>query len=466
MDHKYKYLAKNVGILSISNFASKILVFFMVPIYTSVLSTTDYGIYDLIRTTISILIPIFSANIGEGVMRFALDKETDKKSVISVGAYYVIICLLTGLLGTFALQSMNIWPWFKGLEWLSFGYYATMVIESYLGQTAKGLDKVKVMGIAGVVSTITMIGLNILFLKVLQLGLKAFFVANIIALGITSFYYIFSLQIWKYIGIRLDYKLKRKMLYYSLPLVVTAIGWTINSSLDKYVVSFFCGTAATGLVAIAYKIPNILDALKTVFIQAWQLSAINEISEKDSSHFYDGMFSFISAALCLTCGILILLTRPLAALLFKNDFYEAWKYVPVLIVSVVFNSMAGFLGPILTAQYKSREIAYSAIAGITVNFFGNIVLVKLFGVQGAIIATAISSLAIYCVRRIFVGDIISKKNDICAVAAWCVLAIMATCEIVACSIGVNIALFALIALIYRRTLFNNVKKLYKMIFGR
>ena len=43
----YRYLAKNIGVLAISNFATKILSFFLVPLYTSILSTSEYGTYDL-----------------------------------------------------------------------------------------------------------------------------------------------------------------------------------------------------------------------------------------------------------------------------------------------------------------------------------------------------------------------------------------------------------------------------------
>lgn len=40
---KYKYLFKNVGLLTISNFGSKILSFLLVPLYTSLLTTGEYG---------------------------------------------------------------------------------------------------------------------------------------------------------------------------------------------------------------------------------------------------------------------------------------------------------------------------------------------------------------------------------------------------------------------------------------
>ena len=79
---KSSYLIKNMGILTISNFSSKILVFLLVPLYTSVLSTKEYGTYDLAVSTATLLYPILTLNIVDAVMRFLMDKESDKKAII------------------------------------------------------------------------------------------------------------------------------------------------------------------------------------------------------------------------------------------------------------------------------------------------------------------------------------------------------------------------------------------------
>ena len=81
---KYKYLAKNIGLLTLSNFATKLLSFFLVPLYTSILTTADYGTYDLFNTTVGVLIPILTLNVQDGVMRFAMDKNYDRRARLLV----------------------------------------------------------------------------------------------------------------------------------------------------------------------------------------------------------------------------------------------------------------------------------------------------------------------------------------------------------------------------------------------
>ena len=84
------------------------------------------------------------------------------------------------------------------------------------------------------------------------------------------------------------------MLKYSIPLIATVIGWWINSTADKYVVVFMLGTAANGLLSVSYKIPQILNTFQGIFTQAWQISAIKEYGEDDTSTFYGKTFSKIT----------------------------------------------------------------------------------------------------------------------------------------------------------------------------
>ena len=466
MEYKYKFLAKNIGILSISNFASKVLIFILVPLYTSVLSTEEYGKYDLIRTTVSILLPILSANIGEAAMRFLLDNKKDKTGVIMVGAVYVSICIIIGLVFTLVNLRFNLVSTLEGLEWIVFWYFVFMILESFLGQVAKGLEKVNYIGIAGGIATVCTLLFNLLFLLKFKWGLKGFFGAYVLAFSLASIYYFFRLKIWKYFQLssfRND--TCKEMLKYSAPLIINSIGWTLNSSLDKYTVSFFCGASATGLIAVAYKIPNILDAIKTIFVQAWQISAINEYETQDKRLFYTQMYWFINTGLSLCCASMIIVTRMLAKILFQNNFYEAWRYVPLLLLSVVINSMAGFLGPILSAQYNSKSMAASAVGGIIANIVCNIIFVQIWQIQGAILATVISSLVIYIIRIIVVEDLVEKRVKYPVYVTWIILMCMAIIEVKYQQTGIELVLFIII-IIANRKIINKILGKFTVIIKK
>jgi O-antigen/teichoic acid export membrane protein len=409
MNIKTKYLLKNIGILTISNFASKIITFFLVPLYTSVLSTSEYGTYDLIVSTIALLYPILTINIADAVMRFCMEKIWCKNDIVVIGLKYM--CSSIGLI-CLVLLGISIFDAFQGLMIFILVYYIFNSLNQFFIQFAKGLERVKDMGIAGILGTLILIFTNIYFLLVLDLGLKGFFLSNIITQVIIASYYFLRLKLWEYLlPLKINRDLEKQMIFYSIPLICTVLGWWINSSFDKYIVTMFCGLAANGLLSISYKIPSLINSLQGIFIQAWQITAIKEYGKLDTAMFYGKMFTYINNLMSLACSLLILLTKPLAYMLYSNDFFEAWRYVPFLLVSCVMNCASGFIGPILSAKKDTKNMALSAIYGTVTNVILNLILVYFIGIQGATISTMISSYIIFYCRKRAVnhGLIIEKK---------------------------------------------------------
>ena len=355
MNSKYKYLLKNTGILAISNFSSKLLVFFLVPVYTSALSTAEYGTYDLILSTVALLYPILTMNIVDGVMRFSMEKGADHRAIFSIALRFI----LAGMAAVGALLYCNyrfgLWKAVQGMEGLIFLYYAAYVSNQLLIQFAKGLERIKDMGISGILGTLVTVVSNILLLIVLKRGLSGLFIANILGQFFPAVYLFFRLKVWNCVELHIDKTLQKNMLIYSAPLVLTALGWWINTAADKYVVTFMCGVAANGLLSIAYKIPTILSTFQGIFLQAWQVSAIKEYDSSDTERFYRNTFEYLNALMCVGCSFLILLTRPVARILYANDFYNAWQFVPFLLVSSMLNAASGYIGPILAARKDSKS---------------------------------------------------------------------------------------------------------------
>lgn len=429
MNSKVKYLMKNTGILTISNFSSKILVFLLVPLYTSVLTTEEYGTYDLIISTISLLYPIVTLNIVDAVMRFAMDKQYEKKQIASIGFKQLGISFFLALFFAVIVMCFPAGKEIRSLMPYIVFYYIFYVLNQYLIQLAKGMEEITQMAVAGVLGTITMLGGNLLFLLVFRMGLQGFFLANILSQGIPVVYLVFRLKLWTLLQWKTDERVKKEMLLYCTPLIVTVVGWWVNSASDKYVVAILCGVSANGILSVSYKIPQILNTFQGIFLQAWQISAIKEYGEDDMAEFYGKMFQVINLAMCLLCMILIFFSKPLASILYAKDFYVAWKYVPFLLISTVLNSASGFLGPILAAQKNSKAMAISGVAGAVVNIILNIGLISLIGIQGATIATVIASFVIYLVRKKAVEDEIKINRYRMILVGWILLGIQGWIEI-------------------------------------
>lgn len=428
VNRKYRYLLKNIRILTISNFSSKVLVFLLVPLYTSSLTTNEYGVFDLVVSTIQLLFPILTLNIVDSVMRFSMDDGYPSKDVASIGLRYIFrsfFCVSVFLIINSCICFVDS---IHGLEIFIWVYFISYGLYLFFIQLAKGLERVNDIGIASVCGTVIMLAADILGLVIFRLGLKGLLVANILAQLVPAIYIAIRLRIWRYIcKVGREGTLQKDMLLYSVPLIMTTVGWWVNSVSDRYAVSFFCGIEANGILSISYKIPAIINVLQSIFIQAWQISAIKEYDGEGSKEFYGEVFLNLNFMMSVVCAGLIIVSKPLAHLLYARDFFVAWRYVPFLLISSLLNAAAGFIGPLLSAKKDSKAMARSALYGASVNILLNILLVYLMGIQGATIATAIASFIIYFVRR-KAANILEVDNKT-VYLTWMLLVIQAIIEI-------------------------------------
>ena len=462
MTHRSKYLFKNIGILAISNFSSKILVFLLVPLYTSVLTTSEYGTYDLITSTVSLLYPILTVNIVDAVMRFTMEESYRKEDVASIGIRYIAGSIGMVSLVLLASYWFNCFPGLKGLRIYIFLYYLFFVLNQYFLQLAKGLEHIKDMGIAGVMGTAVMIVANIFFLLVLKKGLKGFFIAQILAQAIPVFFYFIRLRFWNMLNyISRNRSLEKQMLSYCVPLICTVLGWWVNSTADKYTVAAMCGVAANGILSVSYKIPSIIGTLQGIFTQAWTISAIKEYGEESAASFYGQIFVCLNVLMSGACAVLIIASRPLARILYSNDFYTAWQYVPFLLISSVFNCISGFIGPILSAKKDSKSMALSAIYGACANVALNIMLIYLIGIQGATVATVISSYLIYYFRMRAVKDEFYVEEYWRVLSTWILLCVQAVLEVYLQAWYAEVVSIVGILAINRKSLFGMMKEFQK-----
>lgn len=410
---KYKYLVKNVGLLAISNFSTKLLTFFLVPLYTNVLSTSDYGTFDLFSTTITLLVPILTLNIQDAIIRFLMEKDSNRTAIATIGTRCflisnLIICFGLGINRFFGFSYLiNEYGLFFFLMFLSNSLYS--ITSAY----TRGIEYIADLSVSSVISSITCIGLNILFLLVIRIGLTGYFIANISGPIVASIYLIFKTKVFGTINLKGLYKKDLfVLLKYSVPLIATTIAWWINSASDRYVVTYFLGVAENGVYSVASKIPSILSVFQSIFEQAWLISATKEFDAEDKNGFFSKIYKSYNCLFTLLCSLLILGDKILARFLYAKNFYIAWKYVPWLAIAVLFSALAGFFGACFAAVKQTKIISYSVMTGAVLNLIMNIIFIQYLGTKGAAIATAISYYVVWIVRLVSCNKVMKFKVNL------------------------------------------------------
>ena len=330
---------------------------------------------------------------------------------------------------------------------------------------ARGIDDIAAVSVGGLINSVIMLSLNVLFLIPLHMGLNGYFYSSIIGVSVCNLYIFMKTKIWHYIQFKkCDSTLRKEMIVYAIPLIFNSIAWWINNASDRYVIIALCGVAVNGIYSIAYKIPNILSMFQNIFNQAWTLSAVKDYDHNDSNGFFTRIYNTYNSMMVLMCSALIVGDRIIAKLLYAKDFYEAWKYAPFLLIAIVFGAISGYIGGIFSAVKDSKVYAQSTIIGAVFNIMLNLILVHFFGPIGAAIATAVSFLIVWIIRIFKMQTYIRIRFNIVRDGiAYSILFIQAFTLLV-CSEKIALlyviegCMFILHIVLYRKELFD-VKKL-------
>ncbi|MDD3230833.1 MAG: polysaccharide biosynthesis C-terminal domain-containing protein [Oscillospiraceae bacterium] len=398
--NKYKTLASNALLISIGTFGSKLLVFLMVRFYTGYLTPADYGTADLLTQTANLLIPLFSLGITDGVFRFAIDRKGARASVFTSGFYTVTVGCIFLLAARPLLEFV---PAINGYAWLIAAFVAASCYHALCAQFIRAQGNTTLFAVQGLINTALVIGLNILFLAVFRLGITGYVLSVAVANLITTILLVFKQRLWQQLVLCPRPGLLRKMFHYSIPLIPTSIFWWITSVSDRYMVSAFLGSEATGIYSVAYKIPTILTILSTVFMDAWQLSAVTESAgdRREHVHFYSKVWSAFQVAMFLCGACIIAFSQVEIKLLAAESYYSAWTYIPLLAMAMVFASFASFTGSVYVVTRKSNLSLWTAMLGAVINVVLNLLLIpSKLGVQGAAVATFASYFVVFIVRAV------------------------------------------------------------------
>lgn len=406
---KYTRLLTNTAVFTAGKLLSKLLVFFMVSLYTAYLTREEFSSAELITGMANLLIPLACAGITEGIFRSAAAKTGDKEAfftnglaVFGVGS--VVFLALTPLLGLL--------PFFVGSVWLIAAYVVVANLHSVVSQYLCAVGRTKLFAGQGILNTALVIALNILFLPVLDLGVTGYVGSIVLADLLTTVFLVVFTRLWRSVKLRtLSRKTIADMLRFCLPLVPTTLFWWITGVSDRYMVAWMCSAELNGLYTAAYKIPNLLIYAISIFDSAWKLSVSAEEDPAACSDFYSRVWRVYTTLAFLGGGGLVILSRFLAHILFAIQFEAAWVYIPTLTFATVFTALCTFLSSVYFASRRTMGSMLTAMAGAVLNIILNLLLIPPFGAMGASVATFASYFAVTLLRLLTARRLIPFRAE-------------------------------------------------------
>lgn len=399
---KYKKLASNTIIFAIGTFSSKVLSFLLMPFVTRMMTSGDYGSADLVQQTVNVLIPIVTLQVNSAALRFSLDKAKNKSDVFTVGVRTTLAGFVVFLFLAYPISLIEIND-FKLGDYIILVYVFVLVsgMRQLCQQFVRGSGHVKLFAVDGIIATATTLLFTFLFLGVFKWGVTGYIVAIIASDACSIIFYTITAKLYRYLSPRLFEKgITGQMLKYCVPLIPTVILWWIINVSDRYMITYFIGSSENGLYTAASKIPNYVVLFAQIFIDAWQLSAVDEYESESRGEFFTKVFRVYSGGVFAVASALILFCQLLTKILVAPSYYESWNYVPILIIATTYSCIVNFLASVYMAEKKSLMSLVTAMTGTVTNIVLNLILIPKLGATGAAIATVTAFVVVFITRAI------------------------------------------------------------------
>lgn len=391
---KGKDLAYGTLIYAIGNLGSKVLSFLIVPLYTYYILPAEMGTYDLLHSTVNLLTPLITLQISDAAFVWMVQgKDRNDRCVAAVYKYLICMSALAALL----ISLVNC---FYTIPYC--GYFTVMLLTSRwmatIQKLARGLKKQKLFAASGVLYTVVYLLLNLIQIVILKQGVAALFQSVII-----SNIVVIVFLLCKEKGLRkVDWKqksgtLQKSFLKFSIPVVPNQLNWWVINSSDRYIISWFIGSAANGIYAIAYKFPSMLQMIFQIFYQSWQDSALSD-SDEDSGKFYTSVFRLYYKLGFAVLLPLIPFTKVFIELVMNDSYKMAAEYISFLYMGTVFQAFSNFMGVGYLKSAKTGQASATTIFGAIVNAAVNILSIHFIGLHAASISTFLSFFVVFFIR--------------------------------------------------------------------
>lgn len=411
MPSKGKELAKNTAIISIGKICTQVVSFLLLPIYTGILSTEEYGAVDLIITYTSLLLPIATLQLEQALFRFLLEKRGNEKGIKDVLSD---ICSITiFMMVIFSFLFLVISPLIRS----QYKYYLlvnllTNTFSALMLQIARGLGKNGVYALGSFFSASSMIVLNIIFIVGFHMGAYGMIWSHVLSAIICGAYIFLKVGAYKYITIRIPTKnAVKKYLGYSLPLIPNQVSWWILSASDRTVILWKLGVSFNGIYSIAGKFSNLYSVMYNIFNLSWtELISVHFNDEDREKSFSELQDMVVKLMICLYLGIVSIM--PFAfPIMINNKYADAYYQIPILMLGVFFSAMIGVMSAYYIADKNTKVIAKTSMICAAINLVLDILLMPVIGLFAASTASAIAYFVMYIIRYIDINKRYGVKNS-------------------------------------------------------
>ena len=374
-----KELFKNTGIIAIGQMSTKLITFLLLPLYTALLSTEEYGTVDLLATYSTVLVILAGLQMHLAVFRYLVTNRENEEQIKKVCSSVVAISGIAFLV--YAILFLLVKPFLTvPYSWYLLFHVGAAIFLNLVGGISRGLGRNAYYALGNFLASFITIVLNIWFIAVLRLDLRYMLIAYIVGPVIGGSVVLLKCKLWGYLSVKsIDKQSIREILRYALPLVPNELSWSVIHASDRVIVSWVLSVAVNGLIAVAAKLSSIYTTVFYIFSASWSEQVVLHYEDEGGKEYINEMFDrMVSIFACFAIGIIACM--PFVFSLFVgHEFSEAYGLLPLYFLAVFFNVVIGLISPIYLINNETKKVASSTMIAAIINIVVDLALIKVIG---------------------------------------------------------------------------------------
>lgn len=395
-----KSFIKDIFVYGAGNFAVRAISFFVFPLYTYVLTVSDFGAMELVNVGVGIVAMIINLGLNNSVQRFYYDKNTknvERPIVISNGLYCLsIFGLLVTFSGIFFVYCIkDFFSYRYNISWM---WIVIALVNVYISQHITYCMDVmrlhfaskKFALISSGCSLLTVVSC-LLFLFYFNYGVLGFFLSSLLASML-----MFPLSIYlikKDLVATIDFGWCVKLLQYGYPMVFSSLFYWALSSVDRCMLAMYTDVHEVGLYSIGFKFANIIIFVNNAVVQAWIPFCMKMFSEDENYKCKIAeIYSRYICVLTFLGTIMALFSKELLMMLVPAEYLMAATTLSVLVIGTVVYSSTQFSVIGIMFEEKTKYVSQVSFLVLLVNILFNFYLIPIYGAVGAAVAMLLSYL--------------------------------------------------------------------------
>lgn len=396
-----KKIIKGTSVYLIGTTFTKMIQFFLLPVYTSFLTPAEFGQYDLGLAYATFLWTFVYLDIYGAILRFMFDfEDNDKNKPIISG--FIIFILSTFVYGILITILVFVFHLPLDYPFLLFLVGFLTILQQVFGYIARGLAKDMIFVVGGILGAgVTFIS-TIILLYIFKISFSAIYIATILGMFVNICYVGFRINLYKNISLKyFEKKLFFEMIKYAAPLSLNSVSYWFLTGFNRIAISNCLSIYDNGLYALVTKFGSIITLFTQAFQMAWQELSFSKVklNSEEQGRFYSKAVNKFMIFLLLGAT----LSLPIIAILFDfivdNQYREAYKFMPLTLLSSVFSAYSSFMASIISTLKKTKYIFTTTVYGSVVNVIILLILINYVGVYSAMISLNLGFIIIF-LRRV------------------------------------------------------------------